>query len=141
MNGGPLAVDTSALLAVLFAEEDARIYAQALESAVGLGMTAPNWVESMQVVTARRGDLGRAGLDELVTGLEVEIVPCDAAMARLAYEAWLRFGKGRHPAGLNFGDCFSYALAKQRGVPLLFKGNDFARTDLTAARSAGIGPT
>jgi ribonuclease VapC len=73
--------------------------------------------------------------------LEVEIIPCDAALARLAYEAWLRFGKARHPAGLYFGDCFSYALAKQRGVPLLFQGDDFARTDLTAALSGGIGPT
>lgn len=84
MNGGPLAVDTFALLAVLFAEKDARLYAQTLESAAGLGMTAPNWGESMQAVTARRGDMGLAGLDELLTGLEVEIVPCNAAMARLA---------------------------------------------------------
>jgi ribonuclease VapC len=66
--------------------------------------------------------LGQAGLAELLSHLGVEIVPCDADLARLAYEAWRHFGKGCHPAGLNFGDCFSYALAKQRGEPLLFNG-------------------
>jgi ribonuclease VapC len=132
MIGGPAVVDTSALLAVLLAEDDARVYAQALECADALCMAAPIWVESMQVVTARRGDIGQTGLAELLARLDVEIVPCDARLARLAYEAWLRFGKGRHPAGLNFGDCFSYALAKQRGEPLLFKGNDFSLTDLSS---------
>ncbi len=133
MTGGPVVVDTSALMAVLFAEDDALVYAQALESATRLRMAAPTWVESMQVITARRGDLGQAGLAELLSRLDVEIVPCDADLARLAYQAWCRFGKGRHPAGLNFGDCFSYALAKQRGEPLLFKGGDFSLTDLSGA--------
>lgn len=68
-----------------------------------------------------------------MTRLAIEIVPCDELMAKTAYEAWLRFGKGRHPASLNFGDCFSYALAKLRGEPLLFKGDDFSKTDLVAA--------
>lgn len=87
----------------------------------------------MQVATARRGSVGQDGLQELLTRLDVEIVAFDTGMARLAYEARLRFGKGRHPAGLNFGDCSSYALAKQRGEPLLFNGDDFTRTDLLAA--------
>lgn len=134
MTDGPLVIDTSALLAVLFVEDDAQTYAQALQSAAALRMAAPTWVESMQVATARRGRIGQEGLQELLVRLDVEVVACDAGLARLAYEAWLRFGKGRHPAGLNFGDCFSYALAKQRGEPLLFKGDDFSRTDLTAAR-------
>jgi ribonuclease VapC len=133
VNGGPLVIDTSALLAVLFAEDEAPAYAQLLQSAASLRMTAPTWVESMQVATARHGNIGREGLEELLSRLKVEIVAFDADLASLAYEAWLRFGKGRHPAGLNFGDCFSYALAKQRGEPLLFKGDDFSRTDLAAA--------
>lgn len=133
MTGGPLVVDTSALLAVLFAEDDARTYAEALQAAPRLRMAAPTWVESMQVAAARRGSIGQDGLQELLARLDVEVVAFDAALARLAHDAWLRFGKGRHPAGLNFGDCFSYALAKQSGDRLLFKGGDFSLTDLPAA--------
>jgi len=133
MSGGPLVIDTSALLAVLFAEDEARAYTQVLHSATRLRISAPTWLESMQVATARYGNAGRDGLEEILAGLEVEVVPCDADLARVAYAAWVRFGKGRHPAALNFGDCFSYALAKQRGEPLLFKGDDFPLTDLTAA--------
>jgi ribonuclease VapC len=133
MTNGPLVIDTSALLAVLFVEDDAQTYAQALLSSAERRMAAPTWVESMQVATARRGNIGQEGLQELLIRLDVEVVAFDAGLARMAYEAWLHFGKGRHPAALNFGDCFSYALAKQRGEPLLFKGDDFSRTDLTAA--------
>jgi len=129
MNGGPLVLDTSAVLAVLFGEPEALAYAQLLHSASSLRMSVPTWVESMQVATARHSTVGREGLEELLDRLKVEIVACDADRARLAYEAWLRFGKGRHPAGLNFGDCFSYALAKLQGEPLLFKGEDFTRTE------------
>jgi len=82
MTGGPVVVDTSALMAVLFAEDDALVYAQALESATRLRMAAPTWVESMQVITARRGDLGQVGLAELLSRLAIEIVPCDADLAR-----------------------------------------------------------
>ncbi len=133
MTADGLVVDTSALLAVLFVEDDAHAYAQALAAAARLCMAAPTWVEAMQVATARRGRIGQEGLQELLTRLDMEVVAFDADLARLAYAAWLHFGKGRHPAGLNYGDCFSYALAKQRGEPLLFKGNDFALTDLAAA--------
>lgn len=142
MTGGPLVVDTSALLAVLFAEDDARTYAEALQAAPRLRIAAPTWVESMQVATARRGIIGQDGLQELLARLDVEVVAFDTALARLAHAAWLRFGKGRHPAGLNFGDCFSYALAKQSGDRLLFKGGDFSLTDLPAALGApGDPPT
>ena len=82
------------------------------------------------VLTSKRGALGLSSLGELLAALEMEIVPVDAPLAERAFEAWLRFGKGRHPAALNFGDCFSYALAAIRGEPLLFKGEDFSRTDL-----------
>lgn len=133
MIGRRLVVDTSALMALLFMEDDARRYAEALQAASALSVAAPTWVESMQVATARRGQVGQDGLQELLDRLGVEIVAFDAGMARLAHEAWLRFGKGRHPAGLNYGDCFAYALAMQLGAPLLFKGEDFARTDVTSA--------
>jgi ribonuclease VapC len=130
---GALVVDTSALMAVLLEEPDALRYAQALRDADELRMSAPTWLEAAQVATGRRGVRGYEQFDALVSLLDIDIVPCDADLARLAYGAWLRFGKGRHPAGLNFGDCFSYALAKLRDEPLLFKGEDFSKTDLTAA--------
>ena len=130
---GSLVVDTSALMAILLEEPDALLFARALHDADELRMSAPSWLEAAQVVTGRRGMQGYGLFHELVTRLGIEIVPCDEAIARAAYEAWLRFGKGRHPAALNFGDCFSYALAKLRGEPLLFKGEDFSKTDLVAA--------
>jgi ribonuclease VapC len=86
-----------------------------------------------EVITARLGIEGHNLLLELLHRSQATIVPCDASLAGAAYEAWLRYGRGRHPAGLNFGDCFAYALAKQRGEPLLFKGDDFAKTDIVAA--------
>lgn len=128
-----LVVDTSALMAVLLEEPDAIRYAQALHDADELRMSAPTWLESAQVATGRRGVKGYEQFHNLVSRLRIEIVACDAALARLAFDAWLGFGKGRHPAALNFGDCFSYALAKFRGEPLLFKGEDFSKTDLIAA--------
>jgi len=86
------------------------------------------------VVTARLGVEGHALLTELLVRAQVRIIPCDAGLSRAAYDAWLASGRGRHPAGLSFGDCFSYALAKQSGEPLLFKGDDFSRTDIQAVR-------
>jgi ribonuclease VapC len=80
-----------------------------------------------------RGEQSWSGLDGLIIRAEIEVIPQDLSLVRIAREAFLRFGKGRHPAGLNMGDCASYALAKARGLPLLFKGNDFRRTDLTPA--------
>lgn len=133
---GPLVVDSSALMAIMLEEPDAIQYAEALYAATALRMSAPTWMESMQVVTGRRGTVGFNGLNDLLTRLDVEIVPCDAAQVKIAFNAWLAYGKGRHPAGLNFGDCFSYALAKQRGEPLLFKGDDFSKTDIVPAISS-----
>lgn len=85
------------------------------------------------VVTSRLGAQGRSNLDLLLATTGTEIIAVDAAMAEVAYDGWLRFGKGRHPAGLNFGDCFSYALAKLRSEPPLFKGDDFSKTDIVPA--------
>ncbi len=114
MSSGPLVIDTSALLAVLFAEGEARAYAELLQSAASPRMSAPSWVESMQLATARHGDIGRDGLEELLARLKVEIVACDADLARLAYEAWLRFPTlGR--ASLN-------SMRRRSGRALYLKG-------------------
>jgi ribonuclease VapC len=126
-------VDTSALMAVVLGEPDAERYAASLAAAPRLLIAAPTWLEAAIVATARLGPEGHALLTELLEGLQATVVPFDEVLARSAHDGWLRFGRGRHPAGLNLGDCFAYALAKQCAEPLLFKGEDFARTDLEAA--------
>lgn len=96
-------------------------------------MSAATILELSIVIEARLGDAGAAELDLWLHKAGVEIVPVDSDQIAIARRAWRHFGKGRHPAGLNYGDCFSYALAKTRGEPLLFKGDDFSRTDIAAA--------
>lgn len=126
-----MVIDTSSLVCILLDEPEAEHYARRLTETDRVKlMTAANWLETRLVMSARRGDIGCESLDELLELSAIEIVPVDAGLARIAYQAWLDYGKGRHPAGLNFGDCFSYALAKQRHEPLLFKGEDFSKTDL-----------
>ncbi|PQJ96928.1 type II toxin-antitoxin system VapC family toxin [Chromatium okenii] len=125
-----MVIDTSSLICILLGEPEAEQYAQRLaESEINV-MSAVTWLETLLVITARRGDVGRESLAELLDLVGIVIVPVDAELAQIAYRAWLTYGKGRHPAGLNFGDCFSYALAKHRHEPLLFKGNDFSQTDI-----------
>ena len=129
-----MVIDTSALVCILLDEPEAERYARRLiETDSANVMSAATWLETMLVISARRGDLGRQSLDELLMLAVIEIQPVDAELARVAYQAWRQYGKGRHPAGLNFGDCFSYALAKQRQEPLLFKGDDFSKTDIASA--------
>lgn len=127
-----LVVDTSALMAVLLQEPDAADYAQALGAASELRMAAPIWLEAAMVATSRSGEAGGREFARFVDGLGIEVIPADRALVQAAYAGWLRYGKGRHAAGLNFGDCFSYALAKLRQEPLLFKGEDFPLTDILA---------
>lgn len=129
-----MVIDTSALLCILLGEPEAEQYARRLAMADSVNVTsAVTWFETMLVITSRRGDAGQQNLTSLLDLAHIEILPVDAHVAQIAYQAWLRYGKGRHPAGLNFGDCFSYALAKQRAEPLLFKGEDFSKTDVLAA--------
>jgi ribonuclease VapC len=128
-----MVVDTSALVCILLAEPEAEDFAKALASSSESLISGPTWIEASMVVTARLGSEGHALLIELLERSRVATVPCDQALARGAYDAWLQYGRGRHAVGLNFGDCFSYALAKQRAEPLLFKGDDFAKTDVLAA--------
>jgi ribonuclease VapC len=125
-----MVIDTSAVLAILQDEPERRRFAESIEAADTLWMSAATWVESSIVVETRYGSDGLRDFDRLMELIDVEIVPVDLEQARAAREAFRLFGKGRHPAGLNFGDCFSYAAARMLGEPLLFKGTDFSQTDL-----------
>lgn len=127
-------VDTSALAAVVFGEPDAEVMAAAMLRAAGdLMISAATLVEAHIVAEARQGLEAGADLKALLDHFGVRTVPVDDDQAQAAVAAWRRFGKGRHPASLNFGDCFSYALAKMSAAPLLFKGDDFTQTDISAA--------
>ena len=126
-------VDTSALLAVLFGEKDAETYARAISEAEICRISAATFVEVSVVVDAQTGDAGSRQWDSFFRTSGISIEPVTEEQAYSARQAWSDFGKGRHPAGLNFGDCFSYALAKVSGEPLLFKGDDFRKTGIPPA--------
>ena len=126
-------VDTSALLAILRAESESRGFAEAIDAASRPTLSVVSFVEASMVLDVRHGPAGRDRLDRLLRESRMELAPVDSEQAQIAREAFRDFGRGRHSARLNFGDCFSYALARQRGEPLLFKGDDFARTDIRPA--------
>ena len=128
-----MVVDTSALVAVLLAEPERDLFIELLAGADDPLISAATLVEASIVMLARSGEDGVADLDELLATAAVRPVAVDSTQARLARDAYARFGKGRAPAGLNFGDCFAYALAMATGRPLLFRGTDFATTDVTPA--------
>jgi ribonuclease VapC len=127
-----IVVDTSALAALLFGESDTDRIAGILEREPS-AITAVNWVELGIVIEARTGPEGIVLLDELFRRSQIEVRAVDADVAHDALVAWRRFGKGNHPAALNLGDTFSYALARRLDVPLLFVGDDFTKTDVTVA--------
>ena len=126
-------VDSSALLAVLFREPDAERYETALAAAPACRMSLANVFEASIVWEGRGGSEAGHRLDMFIDQVGIELVPVTAEHVAAARQAWRRFGKGNHPAALNFGDCFAYALAEVTGEPLLFKGEDFALTDIEAA--------
>ena len=124
-------IDSSALVAVLLREPDAQAYARAIRSARSRRMSAASYVELAAVVDGRRDAVLSSAIDELLTRWRIEVVPFSVRQAQLAREAYQCFGRGSgHPARLNMGDCFSYALARDLGEPLLFKGSGFALTDI-----------
>lgn len=128
-------VDTSALLAILRDEPEALLCAQAIEAAVTCRISAANLLEAAIVVDGSRDPIASRRLDDLLNVANIATAPVTEEQVRIGREAYRDFGKGSgHPAQLNFGDCFAYALAKVTGEPLLFKGNDFTHTDTTAAR-------
>lgn len=125
-----MVIDTSVLLAVLFDEPERHHYTELIASYPVRRLSAGSYLEAGIVLQARYGDRGVMALKLFRTAAEIEVVPFDAETAEIALEAYSLYGKGRHPAGLNFGDCISYASAKHRGEPLLFTGDDFTRTDI-----------
>lgn len=126
-------VDTSAILAILFGETDAKRYAGMIMTTWPCRISVANVLEACIVVESRGGMRAGRELDRLLAEAGIESMPVTTVQVEVARRAWRRFGKGNHPAALNFGDCFAYALADTMGEPLLFKGNDFARTDVEAA--------
>jgi ribonuclease VapC len=128
-----MVLDTSALLAVLQDEPERRAFNERIEAADGCALSTANLVEAGIVIEARYGPPGALALDRFLEIAKVSFVPVDLEQAGLAREAYRRYGRGHHPAGLDVGDCFAYALATSRGAPLLFKGDDFARTDVEPA--------
>jgi Uncharacterized protein conserved in bacteria len=128
-----MVVDTSALIAILLAEPASPLLIDALDAATTRKVSAASVVEASLVMLARYGEAGDVQLDRLLQKLRVDVVPVDADQVMAARDAAFRFGRGRHPAALNFGDCFSYALAVVADEPLLFVGDDFARTDVEVA--------
>lgn len=126
-------VDTSALVAVLAAEPERIAFLTLMRADPGVKISAVTFLEFGMVVDRWNEPLISRGVEPLIGLIEAEIVPATADTARAARAAYEAFGKGRHPARLNFGDCFAYALAKQTGEPLLFKGGDFAQTDIVSA--------
>lgn len=129
-------IDTSALIAILRDEPEARFCALAIESATERKISAANFLEAAVVIDGSRDPVASRRFDDLIREARLVVEPVTEAQARIARDAYRDFGKGSgHPAQLNFGDCFAYALAKATGEPLLFKGDDFTHTDLTPVRT------
>ncbi|HTU43192.1 MAG TPA: type II toxin-antitoxin system VapC family toxin [Candidatus Aquilonibacter sp.] len=126
-------VDTSAVIAILRGEAEGSAIANALQKGKTCRMSAANYFETAVVTDSNRNPVLSRRLDDLLRDAAVVIEPVTLKQAQIAREAYRDFGKGRHRAGLNFGDCFAYALAKEKGEPLLFKGDDFCHTDIEPA--------
>jgi ribonuclease VapC len=128
-----MVIDTSAIVAIFFNEPDAVSYRERIADDPIRLISAATLLETALVIEGRFGEAGGAELDLWLHKAAIEVVNVTAEAADQARRAWRRYGKGRHPAALNYGDCFSYALAALSGEPLLFKGDDFAKTDILAA--------
>jgi ribonuclease VapC len=125
-----MVIDTSALLAVLLQEPDAGGVAQAIAAGSPRLLSAASLLEASIVTESRKGEAGGCELDLLMYRGGIEVVAVDQDQAEIARAAWRRFGRDRHPAALSYGDCFAYALARSRRLPVLFRGNDFSQTDI-----------
>lgn len=130
-------VDSSALVAILTEEDDAVILNRVIARAASCAISAPTLLETSMVLSGRRGQAPIDALDAYLLKANIAILPFTTEHARLARDAFLRYGKGRHKAGLNFGDCIAYATARLEAMPLLFKGDDFALTDVDVAHPVG----
>ncbi|MGA2403453.1 MAG: type II toxin-antitoxin system VapC family toxin [Syntrophobacteraceae bacterium] len=130
-----MVIDTSALVAILLGEPEAETFALAIAGDPKRLISAFTAIETGIVIETKKGESGGRELDLLLHQARIVIVPVTAEQFEIARSAWRKYGRGRHPAGLNIGDCCSYALAKCAGEPLLFEGNDFPQTDIKAAYS------
>jgi ribonuclease VapC len=128
-----IVIDSSAILAILQDEPERKAFNQIIAAASDCSLSAASLVEISVVLESRFGASGQQNLDLFLCTAGIDVIPFDLKQAELARTAFRRFGKGRHPAGLNLGDCYSYALAQVREAPLLFKGNDFSHTDVRVA--------
>lgn len=128
-----MVIDSSALLAVLQNEPERRSFNEAIEAAASRLISTANFVEVSIIMEVRHGAEGVRDLDQFIERAGIEVMDVTVDQGRIARRAYARYGRGRHRAGLNFGDCFAYALADARGEPLLFKGDDFSHTDVTPA--------
>jgi ribonuclease VapC len=127
-----MVIDTSALLAIIFDETESEAIAQAIEDDPVRLISAGTYLECSIVLMSRSREAGAEALDEFVASAGCDVVPVTRRQAQVARSAFRQFGKGNHPARLNFGDCFAYALARTSEEPLLYKGKDFSRTDIAA---------
>ena len=125
-----MVIDSSALIAIVEDEPERRRFNELIEAAPRRLLSAANYVECGLILTARRGDAAALEFDAFLSRAMIDIAPVDREQAGLALTAFRRFGRGRHPAKLNFGDCFAYGLAKAENEPLLYKGGDFSKTDV-----------
>jgi ribonuclease VapC len=132
-----MVIDTSALAAIFFHEPERDAFRDAIVTANSRLISAATVLEAGMAIEGRRGGGAGREFDLFIVRAQIQIVPIDAELADLARSAWRKYGKGRHPAGLNFGDCFSYALAKSSGEPLLARGSDFAHTDVLIHSTVG----
>ena len=130
-------IDTSVIVAILNDEPERHVFIEAIIDASYRGMSTAGFVETSIVLEARYGYEGIRDFDLFLAKAGIELVPVDVEQAQIARQAFKAYGKGRHPAGLNFGDCFSYALAKVNDDLLLFKGNDFLQTDIRFPKYLG----
>ena len=132
-----MVLDTSAILAILQDEPERRKFNEAIEAAESRSLSTASFVECSMILESRYGADGIRDLDLFIAKAQVSLVPVDEEQADLARRAFRKYGKGRHPAGLNFGDCFSYALSQALDEALLFKGNDFSQTDVECHKASG----
>ena len=130
-----MVIDTSALVAILGDEPERSAFNRAIEAADRRILSVASFLETSMVIDSRHGAEGVRDLDLFIAKANIDLVAVDEDQAYVARAAFRSYGKGRHPASLNFGDCFAYALAKTSGEPLLFKGSDFPQTDITAVSS------
>ncbi len=128
-----MVVDTSALVAIIRKEPERNALMERLAETPAPLIAAVTWMETRMVVLSRSGDQGLSALRNVMAAARFQVMPVTPELADMAFRAFRSFGKGRHSAGMNFGDCFDYALAKDLNLPLLFKGRDFARTDVISA--------